>query len=660
MPAKKGILFFSYIILTIHSSFSQPAEEADICVYGGTSAGIIAGYTAKQLHKKVIVIEPGNHLGGLTTGGLGYTDIGNKYAITGLAKDFYRRIGRHYGKLEQWIFEPSVAAAVFQQYISKAHLPVQTGYRLQSVQKTGTRITSIRVQKGTASLLIKAKMFIDCSYEGDLMAGAGVSYIVGREDNNTYHETYNGVQLREKHQFPDGIDPYKVPGKPESGLLWGISAEQPAAQGSGDHKVQAYNFRICLTDNPDNLVPITRPEGYDSSRYELLLRVLEKRPANDLWGFLKFDLMPNHKTDINNNGAFSTDMIGMNYNYAEADYNTRQQIIAMHEQYTKGLLYFIGHDNRMPGHLRNAMLRWGYPKDEYINNGHWSPQLYIREARRMIGAYVMTQANCEGREVISDAIGMAAYTMDSHNCTRLVVNGMVKNEGDVQIGGFGPYPIAYRSIIPRATECTNLFVPVCLSASHIAYGSIRMEPVFMALAQAAATAAAISIDTRSNVQNTDVKKVQQLLLQDPLVNGSTPEIIVDNDDSLHTKVTGTWKRSQHGSYGPSMFTSENSNDEKQSVRFEPVITNSGTYHLYTYMPRLAGMAPEMTITIFNGSRSRQVTVATASVKIEGQTSGEWIDLGKEQFIKGKGAYIEIHGKGSGITIADAVLLVPGE
>ena len=260
-------------------------------------------------------------------------------------------------------------------------------------------------------------------------------------------------------------------------MLWGISPALLDSTGVGDKKIQANNIRICLTDNSANRIAITKPNNYDASKYELLLRFLEKNPVNELRPILKFDMMPSRKTDINNNGPFSTDMIGMNYEYPEGDYATREKIQKAHDAYVKGLLYFIGHDERMPVHLRNLMLQWGYPKDEYTDNGNWSPQMYVREARRMKGAYVMTQANCDGKEIVTDKIGMAAYTMDSHNCQRVVVNGMVKNEGDVEIGGFGPYPIAYRSIIPKAAECKNLLVPVCLSATHIAYGSIRMEPV---------------------------------------------------------------------------------------------------------------------------------------------------------------------------------------
>src|SRR6478735_529153 len=521
----KLLTAFLFIIVT-HTALAQ---QYDVCVYGGTSAGVIAAYTAAKMGKQVLLIEPGKHVGGLTTGGLGYTDIGNKYAITGLSRDFYRRIGTHYGKFETWIFEPHVAANTYDGYIKSAKLDIKYQQRLVDVKKNAEGfITSITVESstnpGTASYqTISAKMFIDCSYEGDLMAKAGVSYFTGREANSLYNETYNGVQLREKHQFPDGIDPYKIPGNPSSGLVWGVTDGKLDPQGTGDKRIQTYNMRLCLTNDPANRIEITKPNNYDASRYELLLRYLAKMPAKDLWAFLKFDLMPNNKTDINNNGPFSTDMIGMNYDFPEADYATREKIQMAHEEYIKGLLYFIGHDERMPQHLRDLMLPWGYPKDEYTDNGNWTPQMYVREARRMKGEYVMTQANCEAKEVVTDGVGMAAYTMDSHNCQRIVVNGMVKNEGDVQIGGFDPYPISYRSVIPKTGQCKNLLVPVCLSATHIAYGSIRMEPVFMVLSQSAAVAALMAIDAKTSVQQIDVKKLQQTLTTNPLADNGTVE-----------------------------------------------------------------------------------------------------------------------------------------
>ncbi|MCW3107467.1 MAG: FAD-dependent oxidoreductase [Segetibacter sp.] len=653
--------------LLLFLSLKVAAQKAtyDICIYGGTAAGVIAAYTGKMMGKSVLLIEPGKHLGGLTTGGLGYTDIGNKYAITGVSLDFYRRVGQHYGKFEQWIFEPGVAENILKDYIKRSNAPVLYDYRIVSAKKVKGFIQSIIIENSSNPAIstnktISAKMFIDCSYEGDLMARAGVSYTIGREDNSLYKETYNGVQMEDTHQFPDGIDPYKIPGNPASGLLWGISPDALAPEGTGDKKVQTYNYRVCLTNKKENSIPITKPKNYDPSIYELLVRYIDKKkPLNLNDRVLKIDLMPNGKTDINNNGPFSTDMIGVNYNYPGGDYDTRKKISIQQEEYIKGLFYFIGHDERIPQHLRNEMLQWGYPKDEYTDNDHFTPQMYVREARRMVGAYVMTQNNCEGRDVVPDGIGMAAYTMDSHNCQRVVVNGMVKNEGDIQKGGFGPYPIAYRSLIPKAAECKNLLVPVCLSASHIAYGSIRMEPVFMALAQSSSVAASIAIDTKKTVQEVDVKKVQQLLKENPLVDGSEPEILVDNDDQNHVIVEGTWRKEKSGSFGPSTFSSNAVDTNNGFVQFNPFINKSGKYSVYTYYTKTVNAAPVTNILINDGNKLNQVKIERDAVTISGQTSGSWISLGTFEINKDQRPYVKILNKApEGIVNADAVLFVP--
>jgi len=352
-----ALLIFFTLVSCNQSATDQSVIKVDVCVYGGTSAGVIAAYAAQMSGRSVILVEPGNRLGGLSSGGLGYTDIGNKYAISGLARDFYRRIGQHYGKFEQWIFEPGVAERTFQEYIREGKVQVLYENRLQRVAKQGAEIKEVVLENSESpgherTNAIRAKVFIDCSYEGDLMAAARVSYTVGREGNNLYHETINGVQLMDGHQFPDGIDPYKVKGDPTSGLLWGVSDHVLEPNGTGDKKVQAYNFRICLTNDPENRIPVTRPEGYDSSHYELLLRLFEayteKRRLND---YFIWSAMPNQKTDINNRGGFSTDMIGMNYDYPEGDYETRKEIIHEHEVYTRGLFYFYGHDPRRPRFL---------------------------------------------------------------------------------------------------------------------------------------------------------------------------------------------------------------------------------------------------------------------------------------------------------------------
>lgn len=653
---KKWFTLFLFIPVNIF------AQQYDVCIYGGTSAGVIAAYTAAKLNKKVVLIEAGNHLGGLSSGGLGYTDIGNKYVVTGLARDFYRRVGKQYGKFESWIFEPHVAEEIFNNYINIAGVPVLYHYRIIAATKQEASIKNIIVENDTSSNLltnktITAKIFIDCSYEGDLMAKAGVAYTTGREDNSIYNETWNGVQLLDKHQFPDSISPYKIKGDSTSGLLWGISNNKLLPNGTGNKMAQAYNYRLCLTNDPANKIDIARPKEYDSSEYELLLRLLEKRPAKNLNdAILNINLMPNHKTDINNNGPFSTDMIGMNYDYADGDYAMRQNILQAHKEYTKGLLYFIGHDARVPGNLRHEMLQWGYPKDEYTNNNNFTPQAYIRESRRMIGDYVMTQANCEGRAVVPDGVGMAAYTMDSHNCERLVVNGIVKNEGDVQKGGFGPYPVSYHALIPKANECSNLYVPVCLSASHIAYGSIRMEPVFMVLAQAAAAAASMAIDNKQSVQQVDVLKLQQLLKQNPLMDGSTPEIFVDDNDSLHTRISGNWIKEKTGGYGTSWLRTMPSS-KMQTVKYTPEIIVAGNYAIYAYATITDSASRQTEYIINNGSVTKNIFITPPS-EAEGQTSGEWIFLGTYVLSKGNKTSVTLSAENAnGIVAADALLFV---
>lgn len=668
---KKTILLsLSFIALTFIQSNAQTrvrSASTDICIYGATSAGVMAAYAAAKQGKKVILIEPTNHTGGLSAGGLGYTDIGNKYAISGLALDFYRKLGKHYGKFEQWVFEPHVAENLFKQYLKSAAIAPRYGYRLSEVEKKNNSITAVSFKTPDGEkFVVMAKIYIDCSYEGDLMAKAGVSYTVGREDNKQYDETYNGVQLLDKHQFLDGVDPYVIKGNPQSGLLWGISNETLAPNGTGDKKVQAYNFRLCLTDSTANQVGITRPDNYDSTKYELLLRMMEVEPNRPYDKIMNPNMMAHRKTDINNNGPFSTDMIGMNYDYPEADFERRAAIQKEHEDYIKGFLYFIGHDKRVPLHLQQEMLRWGYPKDEYVNNGHWSPQMYVREARRMVGEYVMTQVNCQGKVTVEDAIGMAAYTMDSHNCQRIVVekNGkkMVKNEGDVQIGGFPPYPIAYRSLVPKKKECSNLIVPVCLSASHIAYGSIRMEPVFMVLAQSSANAAIIAIDEHKAVQDIDVKKIQQMNRNNPFADGSTADILIDNENSSQLVVNGNWtlNKDSKNSYAVSSLIAEGSSNATASVKFIPEIPADKKYKVYTYLPKNDRQSSKLYVDIYDGSNIKESVSNLKDFTIEGQTSGEWLYIGEYNFKKGKTAYINIKAKGDGVIIADAVILVAAD
>lgn len=652
-------------VFAVFASFTLHAAPYDICVYGGTSSGIIAAYTAAQMGKKVIVIESSKHWGGLTTGGLGYTDIGNKQVVTGLSKQFYRKLGKHYGSLEQWVFEPSVAKQILMDYLKHPNISILENTRLVSVDKRGGRIKKLDfVSYNGRPLAISAKYFIDCTYEGDLMAKAGVSYVVGREANQVYNEKYNGVQLMQNHQFADGIDPYKIKGDSTSGLLWGISSNRLASTGSGDTLVQAYNYRICLTSEEKNKIPITRPANYDSTRYELLLRIMESQPEKQsLNHYFIWSKMPNHKTDVNNRGGFSTDMIGENYNYPEADYKVRKKIIQAHTDYTKGLLYFVGHDSRVSDRLRKEMLKWGYPKDEFVENDHWTPQLYVREARRMVGEYVATQADCEGKTVVNDGIGTAAYTMDSHNCQRIVVrkNGMsmVKNEGNVEIKAGGPYPISYRSLLPKRIQATNLLVPVCLSASHIAYGSIRMEPVFMVLGQVSAIASCLALDDgKRDVQDVNYDKINQIMTNDPYMDHSIADILVDNTDPQVTIGEGwTLKKTNEGYAGS--YLELISADTSANITFPVSIKSTSGYALYVYQHADKKQSPQTNIEIRIGDRVFRKTLMFSEMKVEGQTKGVWTPIGAYSMIKGEPVSVKILNKtAKGPLRADAILLVP--
>lgn len=649
----------------------QPSKSVDICVYGATSAGVIAAYTASKQGKSVLLVEPTSHIGGMSSGGLGRTDIGNKYVVTGLALDFYRRLGTHYGSLEKWVFEPSVAEKVFRDYIAEESVEVWCNRRIVDASTKGGKILSITLEDAKRAgvqshCAVEAKVFIDATYEGDLLARARVSYTVGRESNKAYGETYNGVQMPRYHYFKDAVDPYVVPGKRSSGLLYGINKGKRGDIGAGDKKVQAYNFRICLTDREDNLVPITKPENYDPSKYELLLRWKEVQPWRRLQDIFIWSMMPNRKTDINNYGAFSTDMIGANWGYPEASYEERERIIKVHEEYTKGLLYFVGHDERVPEFIRKEMLRWGYPKDEYLNNGHWSPQLYVREARRMVSDVVMTEHHCLGKEVVEDGIAYAAYGMDSHNCDRVVIDGCVRNEGDVQIKKIMPYPISYRSIVPRRSEITNLLVPFCVSASHIAFGSIRMEPICMVLAQVSATAASMAIDKHNGVvQDVDYKALNAELAARPWGDNRKADVLIDDADQARYRLVGEWTLDKSRScYGPTRYYTGAYDGKDRSALFYPQLKRADEYKVYLYYPKQKQPASKLHINIHDGAKIHKVEVDTKNLLNDevvtiSRYSGEWVCLGTYTFAEGEKPYVEITNRGAdGTVVADAVQLIP--
>ena len=498
--------------------------QYDVVIYGGTAGGVAAAIQAARMGQSVAIIEPTQHLGGMTTNGLSKTDTGNTNAIQGLAREFYLRVGQSYGfSTPEWTFEPKVAESVLNQMVTEAGITVYRGERLAlsgGVVKQGTAIQSIRMESGRQ---FNAYVFVDSGYEGDLMAGAGVSYAIGREANATYGETYNGVQVGNatKHQFNRVVDPYVTPGVPSSGLLPGIrSGLPPAADGSADLRIQAYNYRLTVTKAADRL-PWTAPANYNASQYELLRRYIATEGITSVAGkLLKIDALRNGKYDVNNQGPVSTDFIGMNYAYPDANYATRDQIAQAHRDYQQGLLYFLATDPGLPASIRTEMNSYGLTADEFTDNGGWSGQMYIREARRLIGEYVMTDRNCRGLTSPVDPIALASYTMDSHNAERYVnAGGAVRNEGDVQIGISTPYAVSYGAITPQEGEASNLLVTSAISASHIAYGSIRMEPVFMELGQAAGTAAVMAITGGTSVQDVNYAALQQRLIADGALVG---------------------------------------------------------------------------------------------------------------------------------------------
>jgi hypothetical protein len=627
----------------------QVPDQVDVVVYGGTSGGITAAIQTRLLGHTVLLIEPSQHLGGLTSGGLGATDIGNKAAIGGLARQFYRRIGDHYRQPsawnrepreqyfrsrkdgqepENWTFEPHVAEAVYRQWLAEHQVPVLLGQRLQrsrrsipglkgpdqpsGVRQTAGRITAVVMESGQ---VISGRMFLDATYEGDLMAEAGVPYHVGREANSVYGETLNGIQVARslKHQFTVAVDPFRIKGDPGSGLLPLVQAEPPGRDGDGDHRVQAYCFRMCTTDVPENRRAWSAPDDYRVEDFELLLRNFDAGDHRRPWHPL---FMPNRKTDTNNNFAISTDYLGANYEYPDGDYATRDAIFAAHLKYQQGLMYTLATHPRVPKAVRDEFQRLGLAKDEFVDHDNWPHQLYVREARRMISDGVMTQQHCEQKIISEDPVGLGAYNMDSHNVQRYVTaEGVVRNEGDIQVG-VSPYRISYRSIRPAPGTVPNLLVPVCLAASHIAYGSIRMEPVFMVLGQSAATAAVLSLKAGTTVQDLSYSALREQLLADgqvldwtepmrsaPVAKdiASLKGVVLDNTSA---RLVGDWASSSSipGFYGADYLHDSHESPGGKQATFELQLPQAGRYQVRLSHTANANRATNVPVTLTTGAQ----------------------------------------------------------
>ncbi len=513
---------------------SRLVVETDICVYGGTSAGVMAAIQAATMGKTVALVEPSEHLGGMSTEGLGGTDVNNHRgfkndtAVGGLALEFYRRVAHHYNITDfnaqkqhtvTWRFEPHVAERILNDWVaSYDRIQVHTGVRLSkeadALEKEGTKIAELRAEDGTT---FRAKVFIDATYEGDLLAKAGVTTIIGREPNARYDETKNGIRGENTYrQFEVAVDPYRQPGDSSSGLIATIQDEPLGTPGAGDHRLQAYCYRMCLTQDTTNQRPFTRPAQYDRAQYEIYLRYLDA--GGEL--YQPRVSIPNGKTDLGAWHDLSHNLYGMNHAYPGGSYAVRDSIVQQHRNFTQGLFYFLANDSavaRRDPELQRAWQSWGLAADEFVDNGGWPRQLYVRDARRMVSDYVITEHHTrgEGATEVPDPVGVAYWPPDTHHVRRIVQRGKAYNEGFV-FGGddWVPFGISYRSLVPKAEECTNLITPTCLSSSHVAYGAVRLEWTFMVLGQSAATAAALAIDQGVAVQAVPYQVLERHLQED--------------------------------------------------------------------------------------------------------------------------------------------------
>ncbi|MFO1000080.1 MAG: FAD-dependent oxidoreductase [Planctomycetaceae bacterium] len=670
---------------------ANETTSVDVVVYGGTSAGVAAAVQVARMGHSVVLIEPGHHIGGLTSGGLGFTDSGDKRVIGGISREFYQRIRRHYDQPSAWVqekasdypryratddamwtFEPKVAEAVFLQMMKEANISVVMRERLNrdsGVKTTDGRIVSISMESGKVFI---GKQFIDTTYEGDLMAAAGVKYTVGREANSVYGETLNGNQVKanvHNHRFLKNVDPYLTPGDSSSGLVPEVENAGAGEEGAGDHRVQAYCFRMCMSKAPTNRLPFPRPDNYNEKRYELLFRNFE---AGDLRVPISPDMMPNGKTDTNNNCAFSTDYLGGNYRYPDASYAERESIIRDHENYQKGLMWTLANHPRVPESVRTHMAQWGLPADEFVDNGNWPHQLYIREARRMISDYVATELDCRRIRIAQDSVGLGSYNMDSHNVRRYVTaEGYVQNEGDVQVSPGGAYLISYKSIIPARGQATNLCVPVCLSSSHIAYGSIRMEPVFMILGQSSATAAVQAIRSQLALQDLPYAALRDQLLKDGQVLDLPPDVekkelitkaslkglVMDDSDA---KLTGTWTTSTSSTkyLGTGYLHDGDAEKGEKTLNWEFTAPAAGRQEIRLAYSSHSNRATNVAVTINVAGSVSEVTLNQRKAPM---IDGLFVSLGTHDLQKGDRIVVTISNKATdGYVVADGLQLLPSK
>ncbi len=650
-----------FALLSQVSAVETPPIESDVCVYGGTSGGIVAAVELARLGRRVELLAPGLNLGGMTTGGLASTDVGTAASIGGIAKEFYQRVGAHYGKPEAFAFEPKVATEVFAAMLREVGVIPRLNQRLSAVTKTGASLVEIRTAKG---LRVRAKVFIDATYEGDLMAKSGVSFTVGRESRDVYGESLAGVyRSREIHQFEVSVDPFRHFGQWWSGMLNGIRGQELGETGAGDSSVQAYNYRMCLTKVASLARPIVRPRNYREEDYAVLGRYIAAQTAAGrsvaLGDFLYFAALPGGKFDVNANGPFSTDAVGLSASYPEASAGRRTVITAQHRRWVQGVLYYLGHGAAVPQAVRSEMLQFGLCADEFPNSAGWPHQLYVREARRMSGSYVMQQGDCEGRRRAADSVALGSYPMDSHICRRVVEAGATRNEGVFYVPVAQPYRISYGAIVPRASEASNLLVTFAISASHVAFGSLRMEPVFMMLSQSAANAADLAIETGKPVQEVEYSRLAaHLIARGQILKWPVaPEgmLVVDNTEP-GAVASGTWTLSSAltGFYADdyAIFLSSGSSDA--GFRFARTLPGNGAYYdVFLRWTQDKNRATAVSVDVIAGDGTHTVVVDQT------RNGSQWFKLGRWPFAGGKPGAVVIRTAGAkGYVVADAAGWVP--
>lgn len=676
------------------------SQEADIIVYGGTSSAISAAVQAKRMGSSVLIVSPDQRLGGMTSNGLGRTDIGKKEVIGGIAREFFHRIWRHYQspeawkwqKLDEfgnrgqgtpavdgdrrtmWVFEPRVAVEIFESLIIENEIEVFRDEwldRKNGVEMKEGKIISITCISGNRYV---GKVFLDCTYEGDLMASAGISYMVGREGNDLYGETLNGVQVAkaQKNQFVNRLDPFLIPGDTKSGLLPRISDWVPSKDGESDNKIPAYNFRLCLTRVEENKLPFPKPLIYDSQQYELLLRTLNRGSKHVL---AHFEPIPNGKVDTNAQGSFSINNIGMNYLYPDGSYEERKRIIEEHENYLRGYFYFLSNDPRVPQEIQDGIMQWGLARDEFTDNEHWPVQLYIRQARRMVGKQVMTEHEITGQRTPSRSVGMGSYAMDSSNVQRYKAfdeNGRpyVLNEGGFKVEVQQPYKISLDFLLPKREECENLLVPVCISASHVAFSSVQVEPVFMLLGQSSAAAAALAVKQDVSVHDISYNELRERLLRDgqilevqKLNRISTGEgISVDSlggvvVDGPTVEFEGEWTESTslRPFVGTSYFHDGNGGKGMRSAKFPFVAPMDGLHEIKVSFSSFGNRGANLRYNIkHEGGIARVLVDQRKPQPIEDL----WLSLGSFNFNKGEQYFVSLNNENTeGYVVADAIQVI---